>query len=53
MSLSTLLLIILILLAISALFYRPWGTGYYSYGPSGVLWVLVIIVLILVLLNVF
>ena len=53
MSLSTLLLIILILLALGALFYRPWGTGYYSYTPSGVIWVLVLIVLILILLHVF
>ena len=50
MSLSTLLLIILILLALGALFYRPVGTGYTSYAPSGVLWVLVLIVLILILL---
>ena len=45
----TILLVILVLLAIGGLFYRPLGTGYYSYAPSGLFVVIAIILLLFVL----
>lgn len=47
--LLTLLLIILVIMLIASLFYRPYGTGYYSFGPSGLLLILAVIVLLFVL----
>lgn len=46
------LLIILAILFIIALFYRPLGTGYTSYSPAGVLFLILVILLILYLLGV-
>lgn len=45
-------LIILAVLFLIALFYRPFGTGYYSYSPAGILIVILVILLILYLLGV-
>lgn len=45
----TLLLVILLVVFIISLFYRPVGTGYYSFGPSILLVVLVIVVLLFLL----
>lgn len=46
------LLIILAILFIIAIFYRPIGTGYYSYSPAGVLLLILVVLLILYLLGV-
>lgn len=46
------LLIILAVLFILAIFYRPIGTGYYSYSPAGLLLLILVVLLILYLLGV-
>ncbi len=46
------LIIILAIIFIIALFYRPVGTGYTSYSPAGILLIIVLILLILYLLGV-
>lgn len=46
------LIIILVILFIVALFYRPVGTGYSSYSPAGILLIIALILLILYLLGV-
>ncbi len=46
------LLIILAILVIIALFYRPVGRGYYSYSPAGILLIILVVLLILYLLGV-
>lgn len=46
------LLIIVAVLFLIALFYRPFGTGYYSYSPAGILIVILVVLLILYLLGV-
>lgn len=48
----TILIIIILLIAVAAIFYRPFGTGYYSYTPAGFLFAIVILLLILYLLGV-
>jgi hypothetical protein len=49
--LLALLFIILLVLAFAGLFYRPLGTGYIGYAPSG-LFILVAIIVLLYLLGV-
>lgn len=46
------LIIILVILFVVALFYRPVGTGYSSYSQAGILLVIVLILLLLYLLGV-
>ena len=46
------LLIVLAILFLIALFYRPVGRGYYSYSPAGLLLLILVILLILYLLNI-
>jgi hypothetical protein len=45
-------LIIIAIIFIIALFYRPLGTGYYSYSPAGLLLLILVVLLILYLLGI-
>jgi hypothetical protein len=47
----TFIIIALIVLLVVSLFYRPFGTGYPSYAPSGIFFALLVIVLLLLLLH--
>jgi hypothetical protein len=46
------IIILLIVLLVGSLFYRPFGTGYPSYAPSGIFAVLLLLLLLLLLLHV-
>jgi hypothetical protein len=48
----TLIIIVLIVLLVGSLFYRPLGAGYSGYAPSGIFAVLLILVVLLLLLHV-
>lgn len=50
MPISTILLIVLVVLLVGALPSWPYSTGW-GYGPSGILGVLLIVVLVLALLG--
>lgn len=47
--LLTILLVIVVVVLLCSFFYRPFGTGYYSYGPSLLLLILGVIVLLFLL----
>ena len=49
MSLIVIIIVILAILFLVSLFYRPLGSGYYSYGPSGLFVVILVILLLLYL----
>jgi hypothetical protein len=48
----TIIIILLIVLLVGSLFYRPLGAGYSGYAPSGIFFALLVIVLLLLLLHV-
>jgi hypothetical protein len=48
----TLLIIVLIVLLVGSLFYRPLGAGYSGYAPSGIFFALLVIIVLLLLLHV-
>jgi hypothetical protein len=48
----TLIIILLIVLLVGSLFYRPLGTGYPSYVPSGIFFVLLVLIVLLLLFHV-
>jgi hypothetical protein len=48
----TIIIIILIVLLVGSLFYRPLGAGYPGYVPSGIFAVLLLLIVLLLLLHV-
>jgi hypothetical protein len=47
----TFIIIVLIVLLVGSLFYRPFGTGYSSYAPSWIFGLLLLLLLLLLLFH--